>query len=117
MDALPNLEDSVGLGWVQNPLKASRHYSRGGKGFSNCMEEEEKKISSLWSEGGRVYMVERCRNGAGRFIQCSISSMEEKRFVLVFLEGRGLHGGCTILARKLHGLGVVPSFCEEWSCD
>ena len=38
---------------------------------------------------------------------CSVISMKEKRFSLVFLEGRGFLGGWKTLATKLRSIGVA----------
>ena len=56
-----------------------------------------KPLSKHWLEGGGVYRVE-CRcNDVGKFILCLMRSEEAKRFVLVFLEGKGLPGDWGIL--------------------
>ncbi|KAL6350387.1 hypothetical protein AAG906_004338 [Vitis piasezkii] len=45
--------------------------------------------------------------GARRFIFCFVIMANAKWFALIFLEGRGLHGGWSILTKKLRSLGVV----------
>lgn len=42
----------------------------------------------------------------GRFVFCVVSFVEAKRFLLCFPKGRGLPGEWSILAKKLHHLGV-----------
>ena len=44
-------------------------------------------------EGGRQYLLELHSNIAGWVLLCTVRNVEEKRFSLVFLEGRGLVGG------------------------
>ena len=45
--------------------------------------------------------------GARRFIFCFVIMANAKWLALIFLEGRGLHGGWSILTKKLRSLGVV----------
>ena len=59
-------------------------------------------------EEGRDYKLELCSNIAGRFLLCSVFSMEEKRLTLVFLEHRRIPRGWMILAKKLRILGGGP---------
>ena len=61
----------------------------------------------MWEEEGRKFKVERCENGAGRYILCSVIDVESKRFCLVVPEGKGLPGGWALFAEKLWDLGVV----------
>ena len=63
-----------------------------------------------WNEGGRGYKLVLCSNKAGRFLLCSVLSLKEKSFSLVFLEGRDSLGGWKTLASKLREIGVVPKF-------
>lgn len=55
----------------------------------------------------RAYKLELCSNQEGRFLLCSVLSAEEKRFLLVFPEGRGFLGGWKIIANKLRIAGVA----------
>ena len=71
-----------------------------------CREEKEGRVVKVWEDEGRKFRLERCVNGAGRFILCSVLNIEAKRFCLVFPEGKGLLGGCATLAEKLRSLGV-----------
>lgn len=59
-------------------------------------------------KGGRVYKLDLHSNKVGRFLLCSVRPVEEKKFSLVFLEGRRLLGGWKVLANKLRSLGAVP---------
>nr|CAN68238.1 hypothetical protein VITISV_014961 [Vitis vinifera] len=49
-------------------------------------------------------------NKAGRFLLCSVLSLKDKSFSLVFLEGRDSLRGWKTLASKLREIGVVPKF-------
>ena len=61
------------------------------------------------NEDGRGYNLELRKNKDGRFFLCLALFAEEKKFSLVFLEGRELLGGWKILATKLRSIGVVPT--------
>ena len=56
---------------------------------------------SFWEEEERQYMLERGSNKAGGFIQCLVGDIGGKRFILMFLEARGLARGWKILSNKL----------------
>lgn len=58
-----------------------------------CREEKEGRFVKVWKDEGRKFRLDRCINGAGRFILCSVLNLEAKRFCLVFPEGKGLLGG------------------------
>ena len=58
-----------------------------------------------WRENGRYFRLESKENSAGRFLLCSVTDAEGKRHRLVFLEGRGILNGWTLLAEKIRGLG------------
>ena len=62
----------------------------------------------MWYEGGRGYKLEMDNNKAGRFLFTTVLSIEEKRFSLVFPEGKVLFGGWKILAIKLRSIKVLP---------
>lgn len=64
--------------------------------------------SKGWEDGGRRFSLELCANGVGRFLFCSVVAKEAKRFSLIFPEGKGFLKGWTVLAEKLHLLGVAP---------
>ena len=88
-----------------------------GRGFSSWIRFGERSLVGLlegvedcyngkfgdsfrraWKEGGRVYKLELCNNKVGGFLLCLALNVEEKRFSLVFLEGReflrGLEDPC-----------------------
>lgn len=71
-----------------------------------CREEDSSVCNKVWKENWRAYKLQRCVNGAGSFILCSVYDVEAKRFNLIFPEGRGLPGGWSTLASKLRSLGV-----------
>ena len=80
------------------------------EGLEACSNKVDgKEFCKVWKEGGRAFKMESRSNGARRFIQCSVKSVEAKRFILIFPEGRGVVGGWSILAKKLKDL-VVASF-------
>ena len=60
-------------------------------------------------EWGKRFKLERRSKEAGRFLICFVVAKEEKRFSLVFPEGKCFHGGWSILVEKLRYLGVAPS--------
>ena len=62
----------------------------------------------VWREYGRSFRLESRVNNAGRFLLCSVADGEGKKHWLVFLEGRGLINGWSILAGKIRGLGFKP---------
>lgn len=70
-----------------------------------CREKELLVCNKVWRDNGRA-KLERCANGVGRFILCLVYDVEAKRFIVIFLEGRGLLRGWSILASKLGSLGV-----------
>ncbi|RVX22504.1 hypothetical protein CK203_012539 [Vitis vinifera] len=85
------------------------------KSFEISIEEVSGKLRGVIVEGEEVAPVglslemaklERCANGVGRFILCLVYDVEAKRFIVIFLEGRGLLRGWSILASKLGSLGA-----------
>ena len=74
-----------------------------------CRDEGLERWSKGWVEGGKRFKLERRLNEAWRFLLCFVLAEEENRFSLVFPEGRGFHGGWSILAEKLRYLGVASS--------
>lgn len=72
-----------------------------------CQKENLKVFSKSWLEGGRSYRLQLRINEVGRFLLCSIFSVEGKRFVLIFPKGKGLPGGWAVFAQKLRSCGVV----------
>ena len=44
----------------------------------------EKKFCKVWNEGGRFSRLECWYDEAKQFIQCSVESIEAKRFTLIF---------------------------------
>ena len=73
-----------------------------------CQEGKGFLAYSEWEEGGRSFRLQCRSNGASRFLRCSMTSTKTKKFVLVFLEGKGVPRGWCTLAMKLHSLRVVP---------
>ena len=71
-----------------------------------CRDEVGKRCSKVWVENGREFRLKCRSNKAGRFIHCMVKTMETKRFSLCFPEGRSLPRGWSVLAEKLHHLGV-----------
>ena len=65
-----------------------------------------KGIRRVWNEDGSSHKLEFQNNKAGIFLLCSSLFAEEKRFSLVFLEGKELFIGWKILATKLRSNGV-----------
>ena len=78
-----------------------------GRGFSSWIRFGERSLVGLLEGvedcyngkfGGRVYKLELCNNKVGGFLLCLALNVEEKRFSLVFLEGReflrGLEDPC-----------------------
>ena len=58
-----------------------------------CIVKDGEPFRKVWVEGGKRYLELRS-NRARRFLFCTIWSVEEKRFSLVFPEARGfLRGG------------------------
>ena len=100
------MERSRGLSsWIQFGDLSLRNLL---EGFEECCKEKkEGRIVKVWKEERRKFRLDRCVNGAGRCILCSVVDLETKRFCLVFLEGKGLLGGWAIFAEKLRALGVV----------
>ena len=49
-----------------------------------CRGEDEKLRNKGWVEDGREFRLELRSNVAGRFILCSICSVETKMFTLIF---------------------------------
>ena len=94
----------------------------GGKGLALLVERDEaccttkdgEPFRKAWVEGGRCYFLELCSNKAGRFLLCSIFSVEEKGFSLVFFEGRGFLGGWKIFSSKLRSALVFPRLVRVW---
>ena len=72
-----------------------------------CRGRDDRGWSLVWEEEGRKYRLERRSNEEGRFLLYSVRDLEAKRFCLIFLEGKGLSGGWSILADKLREVGVV----------
>lgn len=64
-------------------------------------------------EGNIHYLFELRNNRASRFLFCSMWYVEEKRFSLVFPEGRGFLRGWKILSNKLRSLGVSLAIRRE----
>ena len=62
----------------------------------------------VWRENGRSFRLESRVNNAGRFLLCSVTDGEGKKYWLVFPEGRGLINGWRMLAGKIRGLGFKP---------
>ena len=75
-----------------------------------CEGQSGNSLFMGWNEGGRGYKLVLCSNKAGRFLLCSVLSLKEKSFSLVFLEGRDSLRGWKTLASKLREIGVVPKF-------
>ena len=81
------------------------------EGVEDCCEGKFREpFRRVWNEGGRSYKLElrSCSNKTGRFLLCSAVCIEEKRFSLVFLEGKAPQGDWKILASNLRSIGVVP---------
>lgn len=62
------------------------------------------------NEGKRGYKLELHNNNVGRFLLCSVSLIEDKRFSLVLPEGRDFLGGWKALTTKLRSIGVAQAF-------
>ena len=45
-------------------------------------------------------------NAAGRYLMCSVSDMDGKRYKIFFPEGKGLINGWNLLIEKLRALGL-----------
>ncbi|RVW49041.1 hypothetical protein CK203_080978 [Vitis vinifera] len=75
-----------------------------------CEGQSGNSLFMGWNEGGRGYKLVLCSNKAGRFLLCSVLSLKDKSFSLVFLEGRDSLRGWKTLASKLREIGVVPKF-------
>ena len=73
-----------------------------------CKGKSRKSFKMAWNEGVRSFKLELRRNSAGSFLPCSVVSTEEKRFSLVFPEGRDNLGGWKALAFNLRSIGVSP---------
>ncbi|RVW31228.1 hypothetical protein CK203_082860 [Vitis vinifera] len=88
------------------------------EGVEVCYREEsfEREVRS-WEEEGRKFRLERHTNEAERFILCFVHDVEQKRFCLVFLEGRGILGGWVKLVEKLCSLGVITLFEVKVGCS
>ena len=71
-----------------------------------CRGESNSRCLKVWEEGGRKFRLECRSNETGRFLLCSVRDVEAKKYCLVFPEGKGLVGGCLLLAQKLRALGV-----------
>ena len=71
-----------------------------------CRGESNSRCLKVWEEGGRKFRSECRSNETGRFLLCSVRDVEAKKYCLVFPEGKGLVGGCLLLAQKLRALGV-----------
>ena len=81
------------------------------EGVETCWAAKDgKPFRKGWMEGGQHFLLELHNNRAGHFLLCIVFSMEEKRFSLVFLEGRGLLRGWKILSNKLRSLGISSNF-------
>ncbi|RVX12607.1 hypothetical protein CK203_011622 [Vitis vinifera] len=91
----------------------------GGKGLALlvetcCIIKDGEPFRKDRVEGGRYYLLELRGNGVGWLLFCSVWSMEEKRFSLVFSKGRGFLRGWKILFTELRSLGVSSALhCEE----
>ena len=91
----------------------------GGKGLALlvetcCIIKDGEPFRKDRVEGGRYYLLELRGNGVGWLLFCSLWSMEEKRFSLVFSKGRGFLRGWKILFTELRSLGVSSALhCEE----
>ena len=73
--------------------------------LSKCFREFFQEVL----EAGRSYSLELRSNATGRFLLCSACSIESKRFILVFPEGKGFLGDWNMLAQKLGSLEVASS--------
>ena len=71
-----------------------------------CRGEFAQRLIKSWEDGGRKFTLECQANEADRFLLCTVVDSEGKKFCLVFLEGKGILGGWTLLAEKLRSLGV-----------
>ena len=71
-----------------------------------CKGKSRKSFKMAWNEAVRSFKLELRRNSAGSFLPCSVVSTEEKRFSLVFPEGRDNLGGWKALAFNLRSIGV-----------
>ena len=81
------------------------------EGVETCWAAKDgEPFRKGWMEGGRHFLLELYNNRAGHFLLCTVFSVEEKRFSLVFLEGRGLLRGWKILSNKLRSLGISSNF-------
>ncbi|RVW92175.1 hypothetical protein CK203_027192 [Vitis vinifera] len=71
-----------------------------GKGFSSWIK--------VWKKGGTVSKLELHNNKVGRFLLSSALNKKEKRFSLVFPEGKKeFLGDWKILASKLRSIGIA----------
>ena len=83
-----------GLAWL---LERWKYYYEGNY---------RESFRRVWNEDGSGYELEFQNNKVGIFLLCSSLFAEEKRFSLVFLEGKELFIGWKILATKLRSNGV-----------
>ena len=73
-----------------------------------CREVNNSVWASGREEGNRKYRLERCSNGVGRFIFCSVRDIESKKYNIIVPEGKGQSFGWNSLAERLRDLGVTP---------
>lgn len=67
-----------------------------GRGGRVLYQGSRKAVEEGLERGRKGYLLELRSNAAGRFLLCSVCSVEERRFTLVFPEGRvvgGVGGG------------------------
>lgn len=81
------------------------------EGVETCCEGQFRNSFFMWwNKVSKGYKLVLPSNKAGRFLLCSVLSLEEKSFSLVFPEGRDGLGEWKTLASKLSKIGVVLKF-------
>ena len=53
-------------------------------GIETCCRDERLVCNKVWRENGRDFKLERCTNGLGRLIHCSVCDGELKKIKLGF---------------------------------
>ena len=87
-----------------------------GRGGRVLYQGSRKAVEEGLERGRKGYLLELRSNAAGRLLLCSVCSVEERRFTLVFPEGRVVvvgGGGGGTLARKLRSLGISSNHKAE----
>lgn len=78
------------------------------EGVESCCDNVElNSFRKDRKDGERVFEFEMHCNKVGRFLRCFVSLVNEKRFTLIFLVGKGFPKGWRVLATKLRSIRVL----------